>query len=210
MPPGGPARRCALSRCATHRCAAAWCRPMRPAPGCRAHTPAARSARTGSTAACPRGPWGVEVQVGELLRLALARHAVQDGDLHEVAGQRGQLVAALGARAQLVAQQGPAAGDIVQLDAARLAEVQVHADHRAHAAHAAAHHVHRKVVERATVAQQVALVHHGRQCTGDGDAGQQRLHQAATAHHLFAGARVVGGHAVVVLPQVFHLGREAH
>ena len=68
------------------------------------------------------------------------------------------------------------------------------------------HQVDRKVVEGSAVAQQIALMRNGRQRAGDRNAGQQGLHEIARLEHLFAGLGVIGGHAVVIFPEVFHLG----
>ena len=150
----------------------------------------------------------VEVQVRQPPRVLLARHAVEDRHVHQVRHQRRQPVAAAAARTQPVAQKCPAVRNLVELDAPRLAGVEVDADDRAHAVHPL-HHVDREVVERAAVAQEVAVGDHRRQRTRDGHARLQRLRQVAAADHVLPGLRVVGRHAEEVLPQVLDLRLEA-
>ena len=147
----------------------------------------------------------VEVQVGQLARLPLARDAVEDRHVHQVSRHRRQPVAPVLARTQTIQQQRPAARDLVVVEPLELAKAEVHADHGAHAPHAE-HHVGRKVVEGAAVAEQVAIVDHRRQRTGDRNAGQQRALQVAALQPLFARLGVVGGDAEVALPQVFDVG----
>ncbi len=81
-------------------------------------------------------------------------------------------------------------------------QAQVDPDHLADTA-LAAHHIDRKVVEGAAVAEQVAVGQHRRQRARDGDAGQQRLQQAAVGDDLLAGLAVVAGHTEEGLPQIF-------
>src|SRR5512140_2733122 len=94
-----------------------------------------------------------EVHVRLPARLVLPRHAVKDGDVQQVRGQRWQPIAPLVVRPEAIAQQCPASGHLVEVELARMPRTEVDTQHLADPAQVA-HQVHGKVVERAAVAEQ--------------------------------------------------------